>query len=158
MQSWDVAFLPWCGIKSLLCDMFLSQCVWSFSYVLRSCHDMVTLICCLVSLLCGFVTSGTRNCKRCPSSCSSALSKISRQPFRLACEGRKRHGGYTEGPQTRVCYSKICCGKNWAWKCIRVVRCWACTSWCNYDRGSSLYFVHFVLPEKKTSVHSCSCS
>ena len=58
--------------------------------------------------------------------------------FRLACEGRKHHEEYSEGPQTLVSYSEICWQKNWAWKCIRVVRWRACTSWCNYERGNRL--------------------
>ena len=73
--------------------------VWDLSYV-------VCLLCDVLSSLCQFLTAlpvlgtGQIAFKRRPSSCSSALSKISRQPFRLACEGRKLHREYSEGPQT----------------------------------------------------------
>ena len=50
-------------------------------------------------------------------------------------------------------YPRNCCRKNWAWKCIRVVRWPACTS-----QLASIVSVPFVLTPKKISVYGCSCS
>ena len=152
-----------CGVVSSLCLVVTSLClvVTSLCFVVTSLCLVVSSLRGLFIAWCGFVfmfcwlhfrykalvprsysllgTSQT-GFKRRPISCSSTLSKITRwweqatTTFRLACEGRKHHEEYSEGPQTRVSYSEICCQKNWGSKCIGVVRWRACTSWCNYDR------------------------
>ena len=99
-----------CLVVTSLCGLFIMWCGFVFMFCWLH-FRYKALVPRLYSLLGTSQTGFTRG----PSSCSSALSKITKWweqatiTFRLACEG----------PQTRVSYSEICCRKNWAWKCIK---------------------------------------
>ena len=122
---------------------FLHYVSWLLQYVLWLLHYLVCsqMWCGFVFMFCwlhfrykalaprlySLLATSQTGFKRGLSSCSF--------PFLLI--GVWRENITKQGPQTRVSYFEICCRKNWAWKCIRVVRWRACTSWCDYDRGSS---------------------
>ena len=95
-------FTMWCGLFIMWCGFVFMFCWLHFRYKA------------LVPRLYSLLGTSQTGFKRGLSSCSSALSKITK----WWDEGRKHHEEYSEGPQTRVSYFEICCQKNWAWKCI----------------------------------------
>ena len=148
-----------CLVVTSLCGLFIMWCSFVFMFCwLRFRYK--ALVPRLYSLLGTSQTGFTRG----PSSCSSALSKIIKWweqatiTFRLACEGRKQHEEYSEGPHTRVSYSEICCRRIEPENVSELsddelVRL-GVTTIGDRHRLRALC----ANTEKKTSVYGCSCS